>query len=463
MTAPAQSRMPQAQSRMPQAEADTWHPQAHTMAGVGISALVLVAAILLGRPELAAIGAIPLLSIVFARGAAGGATGIELLEAGQLDGPAPSAHVRVWGTPGGWLRLRARAAHMLPAETLLALPGHADPETGRAQRRLRVRAPIVRTGEHRLFGLDAASISGIGSAATPVFSTEPVRLLVRPATQPLPQVPLPHRLDGLTGAHRSRRIGDGGDFHDIHLFTAGDRLRRIDWRTTARHAAPGRLDLYVRRTYATADATIVIAIDSRDDVGGDASTWSGGGKLSLAEATSLDLAREAAASLSKAYLDAGDRVGIEDLAGRQRPLPAASGSRHLERILRQLTTASPRSWSTVRARAPQIPSGALAFVVSTFLDEEAALVARQWHAQGHRVIAVDVLPPIRTGGLTDRMLTAYRMVAMERHDRIVRLRRSGIAVVTWTPGAEGTTRPEIVQLARAQGRVGHGRRGGSRR
>ena len=40
-----------------------------------------------------------------------------------------------------------------------------------------------------------------------------------------------------TGAHRLTPVGpggDGGDFRDIHPFTAGNRLRRIDWKATAR-------------------------------------------------------------------------------------------------------------------------------------------------------------------------------------------------------------------------------------
>src|SRR5699024_620324 len=80
--------------------------------------------------------------------------------------------------------------------------------------------------------------------------------------------------------HTSRRVGDGTAFRDVHLFTPGDRLRRIDWRVSARRSLDvrtGRLtELYVRRTFATADASVMLVVDSRDAVGPDVATWGGG-------------------------------------------------------------------------------------------------------------------------------------------------------------------------------------------
>ena len=58
--------------------------------------------------------------------------------------------------------------------------------------------------------------------------------VVAPRRAAIGWLPLPRRLQGLTGSHESARAGDGGDFRDVHPFTAGDRLRRIDWKATAR-------------------------------------------------------------------------------------------------------------------------------------------------------------------------------------------------------------------------------------
>ena len=58
---------------------------------------------------------------------------------------------------------------------------------------------------------------------------------------------------------------DGG-VQALQIDNVLDRLRRIDWKATARRGQNAG-DLYVRRTAALADATVLIVLDSRDDVG----------------------------------------------------------------------------------------------------------------------------------------------------------------------------------------------------
>nr|WP_239579853.1 DUF58 domain-containing protein [Microlunatus panaciterrae] len=280
--------------------------------------------------------------------------------------------------------------------------------------------------------------------------------MVLPAAKPLRQLPLPFRLQGLTGAHNSRRAGDGGDLHDINLFQPGDRLRRIDWRVTARRgqtpaaAGPGsaRLtDLYVRRTFATADATVMLVLDSRDEVGPDISNWSGATEVRQDQATSLDVAREAAASLARRFLDGGDRVGLEDLGRMRRPVPPAGGRQQLRRLVHHLALAQPEGEPKPRRRAPRLPSGALIIVFSTFLDDDVARLAWLWRQSGHRVIAVDVLPRLEGGSLPPRLHTAYRIIRMERGDRLRALAGTGVELVHWEGDPDGNGSTENVQVS----------------
>src|SRR6202000_1954559 len=104
----------------------------------------------------------------------------------------------------------------------------------------------------------------------------------------------------LTGKQESARLVDGGEFRDIHPFSPGDRLRRIDWKATARRGQSAG-DLYVRRTSALADATIPIVMDSRDDVGEQVAEWSRNTAVEKG-LSSLDVAREAASSVASAYI-----------------------------------------------------------------------------------------------------------------------------------------------------------------
>ena len=95
----------------------------------------------------------------------------------------------------------------------------------------------------------------------------------------------------------------------------------------ARADRSGRADrtinrLYVRRTFATADATVMLVIDSRDQIGPRVATWGDAARLREDESTSLDIARHAAISLARQYVSAGDRVGLEDLGKLRRPGPA---------------------------------------------------------------------------------------------------------------------------------------------
>jgi len=151
----------------------------------------------------------------------------------------------------------------------------------------------------------------------------------------------------------------------------------------------------VRRTNALADATVLIVMDSRDDVGEQVAQW----KLNVAVdkgVSSLDVAREAASSLASAYIAGGDRVGFQDLSSsrpddpprrwRAPPLAAATDDRG-DRAL-------PRCPSGTSG-PPIVPPGALVYLLSSLLDDQPVSLALTWLGNGHRVIAVDVLPPAR--------------------------------------------------------------------
>ena len=84
-----------------------------------------------------------------------------------------------------------------------------------------------------------------------------------------------------------------------------------------------------------------------------------------------------------------------------------------------------------------MPSGALIIVFSTFLDEDAARLAQLWRRAGHRVVAVDVLPRMANDPLPPRVLIAYRIVRMERGDRLLALARTGVEVVHWEGDPDG--------------------------
>jgi uncharacterized protein (DUF58 family) len=300
---------------------------------------------------------------------------------------------------------------------------------GAGGRPARMRLPVLHSGpqevlrvEYRLVGPEATVL---GLPQDPLT----VRRVIPAPYTAVANLPLPARLQGLTGTHDSSRPGDGGDFRDIHPFAPGDRMRRIDWKTTARR---GRFagDLYVRRTAATSDAAVVVVLDSGDDLGEQVAEWSRNTGATKGT-SSLDLAREAACALAGGYVRAGDRVGFQDLAGTDRMLAPGGGQRHLWRLLRAIEQTRPSGVRARRRRAPVVPAGALIYVLSTFLDEEASRMAELWRAGGHRVIAVDVLPAPRFTRASQAERLAHRIVLMSRSDRIRSLRAQGVEILRW--------------------------------
>lgn len=292
------------------------------------------------------------------------------------------------------------------------------------------RVPLLHSGPQEIVRVDYRFLAGDAAAASlpqdPIVSD----YVVAPGQATIQSLPLPRRLQGMTGPHESARVGDGGEFRDIHPFAAGDRLRRIDWKATARHGqSPG--DLYVRRTNALADATVLIVMDSRDDVGEQVVEWSRN-VAAHKGISSLDIAREAASSLASAYIAAGDRVGFQDLSSRARMIPHAGGGRHLWRLQRAIEITAPSSVPFQHQRPPIVPPGALVYLLSSLLDDQSVNLALTWLGNGHRVIAVDVLPAARFARTTRFQRLAHRMVLMERDDRIRLLRSKGVELLRWS-------------------------------
>ena len=330
------------------------------------------------------------------------------------------ARLDLHAPPGaGTVRVRAIRPGHRAAEAVVHVP---------LVRRVDVTATSVRTGAQPLFVVVHQGI-GAGRRSQP-GREDAGTVLVLPKPRRVARLPLPGRLRGLTGQHESRRPGSGGELRDVHPFQPGDSPRRVDWKVTARRS-PRLEELYVRRTMALGEAVVTVVVDSRDDVGPDPATWSGYHAIRADDATSLDIARQAAASLAQGYLATGDRVGIEDLGVRRRAVRPGTGRRQLDRVLQQLAALRPEGEPPDRLRPPRVAAGALIYVLSTFLDPEAAVLARGWRRVGHTVVAVDVLPRLRLRGLDRRHRIALRMVRLERQDRLAELEASGVEVVRW--------------------------------
>ncbi len=388
--------------------------------------------ILLGRPDVSVLGVPMILSFVWALSHP--PTMVPQISVGDLVSvPGSSTVSQSLGMRPAegvdTVRFRVSAVGYSAVEALVDVSG---------PRTFEMSATTVRTGRRQFFGVDYRSQGRDSVLATDPETIGPSSVLLLPRPLWLQELPLPFQLHGLTGSHDSRRPGEGGELRDVALFAPGDRLRRIDWRTSARRgSSTGRgQQLYVKRTFATADAHIMLVVDPFDVVGPDVSTWSTG-RIRSDHMSSLDIARRAAVSLARLWIDQGDRVGLVDLGREGRLLLPAGGRRHLHRLTHHVALADAGREAVLHNRAPQIPSGALVVLFSTFLDDDPAHLAQMWRHQGHRVLAIDVLPRLIRAYLTPEGSLAHRMVMMDRSDRVNLLSLSGVEVVRWHEGERG--------------------------
>ncbi len=122
---------------------------------------------------------------------------------------------------------------------------------------------------------------------------------------------------GVLGIRRRPRRGEGLDFHQLREYRAGDSLRQIDWKTTA------RLRKAISREYQDErDQQVMFLLDCgrrMREVDGDRSHF--------------DAALDAVLLLSHVALRQGDSVGLMTFAGASRWLAPRKGMAQATRIL----------------------------------------------------------------------------------------------------------------------------------
>ncbi|MBW8763132.1 MAG: DUF58 domain-containing protein [Microbacterium sp.] len=300
------------------------------------------------------------------------------------------------------------------------------------------RSRVLHSGPILAVQAAARGVSGDGALLFPASRPTVAARSIAPPRQGLDVVPVPRTLTGLHGAHEGRRPGQGGDFRDIHPFAPGDELRRVDWRATARLARrPG--DLLVRRTTALSEASVVIAMDTAEDLGTVVASW-GTGDFERSGVTSLDRARQAAGAIAAAAIGEGDRVALHVLVYGGRSLRSGGGARHLARLETTIAAIGQAGEDARFRRTPHVAHGSVIYVLSTFFEGAAAQTAMMWRAGGHRVVAVDVLPDLDLARLTKTQLIALRVVLAERENIFGDLRGAGVDVILWSDEAAAELR-----------------------
>ena len=282
-----------------------------------------------------------------------------------------------------------------------------------------VRAP--RWGAYRLgeVALRTSDRLGFFTYETQIDQATPLK--VYPHPEELRTMLRPLDTQPFGGNQVARSKGEGIEFADLRPFAVGDRLRRINWRASARRGT-----LWVNELHPERNTDVVIFLDSfaearRDDRG------------------TLDMAVRAAATLAGRYLQRKDRVGLVSFGGVLAWLLPATGPVQLYRIVESLIDTEitlSYAWKDVDVIPKRtLPPKALILAVTPLLDERAVGTLLDLRARGFDLAVIEVSPTPFAGpgeSATDRL--AHRLWLMKRRALRASYERVGVPVVEWRDG-----------------------------
>jgi uncharacterized protein (DUF58 family) len=410
----------------------------------GYAALVglgLLGALVIGRPELAALAA-PFAGVLV--------VGLSLAEAPRVSAFFELDHERqVQGEPvHAELELRSELP-LERVELLLDLPDGlttANPNP----RLLRLRRDERRELEYTI-DCDRWDAYLVGDLV--VRAQERMGLLVfeqtldvhtplkvYPRGEALRRLLRPLEAQAFAGSQVPRVRAEGIEFADLRPFVSGDRVRRINWRATARRGEP-----WVNESHPERNSDVVIFLDTfvearREEVG------------------TLDLAVQAAASLAAHYLGEKDRVGLVAFGGILNWLTAASGLTQLYRVVDSLLDAEiflSYAWKEIDILPPRtLPPQALVLAVSPLLDERSVRALLDLRARGFDLAVIEISPvPFAPPGELEIDRLAHRLWLLQREALRSRYLRLGVPVVEWREDVPLQAALEEVRAFRRHARV----------
>jgi uncharacterized protein (DUF58 family) len=200
-----------------------------------------------------------------------------------------------------------------------------EPDAGEvpAGGRLEVLVKVTgqRVGRQGLFGLGLELRGSPGLFEVPLTFSNPFGLEVLPAPTQLGRHSPPASGGVLVGFGSSRRSGDSTEFSEIREYQAGDPLKRVAWKASAR-----RGKLLVRKYEVEERDLVWFVLDASVEL------WAG-----RAGSAPLDLTIDGVAHLARQHLRAGHEVGLISIAsGAIERVPARRGSTHERRLLETL-------------------------------------------------------------------------------------------------------------------------------
>jgi len=278
-----------------------------------------------------------------------------------------------------------------------------------------------RRGSYHLGRIRATAWERLGLVAAQQMINASGQLLVVPPVLRLRRVAIqPRRTRVYSGSIPARQGGPGVEFFDVREYQSGDPPRWINWHLTARHPST----VYANQFEQERVADVGLILDGRRIAN------------EFGERTIFEHSVQATAALADAFLNAGNRVGMF-FYGRQIvwTLPGY-GRIQGERILHDLSRLEPgdsQVFSDLYVPRTLFPSHSQLVLISplTYQDDVALIGLR---SRGYHLLVISPDPvAFELAGLPRSATTVLsaRIVRLQRHLLLRRLRATGIQVVEW--------------------------------
>jgi uncharacterized protein (DUF58 family) len=265
-------------------------------------------------------------------------------------------------------------------------------------------------------------------------------LKVYPAPEAVRDLLRPLRTQVFAGNQVAREKGEGIEFADLRPFATGDRIRRVNWRASAR-----RGELWVNEFHPERNTDVVLFLDSF------AQARRGG-------SGTLDLAVAAATGLAERYLKDKDRVGFVSFGGVLNWLVPGTGPAQLYRIVDSVLDTEVvlnYAWKDIEVIPRRmLPPQALVLALTPLLDDRATDALLDVRARGFDLALVEISPLRFTEpgrGKTGEL--AWRLWTLRRDALRTRFERAGVPVATWDEDVPLAAAIQEVRLFRRHARM----------
>jgi uncharacterized protein (DUF58 family) len=388
----------------------------------GLVGAALLAALALRRPELVAVAAAFALPLALA-------LGLERVPSVRVDasldleralqGDEVELAFELEGDPVERLELVVEVPYGLSVaegsqRAVLRLAGDEE-------RPLAVRLRCERWGAYVLGGLLVRAHDRFGVLVYERRVEPSLPLKVYPHAEALRALLRPQETQVFAGNQVARTRGEGIEFADLRPFAPGDRLRRINWRASARRGT-----LWVNEAHPERNADVVLFLDTFAEArrGGPGT---------------LDLAVAAAGSLAERYLRHKDRVGLVGFGGILNWLLPATGVVQLYRIVDSLLDTEivlNYAWKDLDVIPVRtLPPKALVVALTPLLDRRSVGALLDLRRRGFDLAVVEIDPaPYVDPGEDELERLAFRLWRLRREALRSEYERVGVPVVPWREG-----------------------------